>query len=192
MRIHFCIYQIMIAVAGGCFFLSACVNDPEAVKKLSQKNTKVEEATDVSLNYTIGGKTRAILTSPLMLNVQSATPYIEFPKTLHVDFYNDSTHKLESVMDARYANYKQYQSIVYLRDSVVVRNIEKGDTLYCDELYWDRNRTGMEFYTDKPVKIRTKTETLDGKGMEAGQDFKNWHIKQPVGPISIPASKFPG
>jgi hypothetical protein len=94
-------------------------------------------------------------------------------------------------MDAKYANYKQYQSIVFLRDSVVVRNIQKGDTLYCEELYWDRNRTGVEFYTDKPVKIRTKTETLDGMGMEAGQDFRNWHIMHPAGPISLPASKFP-
>lgn len=192
MKLQFNKYPVIAVVVGGCFFLSGCVNDPEVVKKLSEKNTKAEEAIDVSLNYTIGGKTRAILTSPLMLNIQAATPYIEFPRTLHVDFYNDSTHQIESVMDARYANYKQNQSIVYLKDSVIVRNIEKGDTLYCDELYWDRNRTGMEFYTDKPVKIRTKTETLDGKGMEAGQDFKNWHIKQPVGPISIPASKFPG
>lgn len=192
MKAIFNIYLLMAVVLVDCFFLSGCENDPEQVKKLNEKNTKVESATDVSLIYTIGGKTRAILKSPLMLNVQSTVPYIEFPQTLHVDFYNDSTHKIESVMDARYANYKQNQSIVFLRDSVVVRNIEKGDTLYCDELYWDRNRTGMEFYTDKPVKIRTKTETLDGKGMEAGQDFKNWHIKQPVGPISIPASKFPG
>ena len=49
-----------------------------------------------------------------------------------------------------------------------------------------------EFYTDKPVRIRTKTETINGKGMEASQDFKNWHILQSVGNISVPASKFPG
>lgn len=64
-----------------------------------------------------------------------------------------------------------------MRDSVKVINIEKGDTLYCDELYWDRNREGVEFYTEKPVKIRTKTHLIDGIGMESAQDFKNWHIK---------------
>ncbi len=192
MKLYSTYFNLFAALTMGCVFVWGCENDATKVNRLNKKNTGVEEAIAVRLNYTIGGKTKAILTSPLMLNVQATVPYVEFPKTLHVDFYNDSTHEIESVMDARYANYKQYQSIVYLRDSVVVRNIQKGDTLYCDELYWDRNRTGVEFYTDKPVKIRTKTETLDGKGMEAGQDFRNWHIMHPVGPISIPASKFPG
>ena len=62
----------------------------------------------------------------------------------------------------------------------------------CNELYWDRTKTGKEFYTDKPVKIRTKTETINGLGLEASQDFKNWRILHSVGTISVPASKFPG
>lgn len=174
-----------------CIFLFACENSVEAVKKLSQKNTAIEEAKDVLVNYTIAGHTKAILKSPLMLNVEEAVPYVEFPKTLHVDFYDDQG-KLESYLDARYAQYKQFQSKVHLRDSVVVINIENRDTLYCDELFWDRNRPGIEFYTDKPVRIRTKTQVLNGKGMESSQDFKNWRIIQSVGTIGIPSSRFPG
>ena len=98
---------------------------------------------------------------------------------------------MESKLSAFYGQYKQNQSTVFFRDSVKVINIEKGDTLYCDELYWDRNREGVEFYTDKPVKIRTKTHLIDGVGMESAQDFKNWHIKHVTGMISIPASSFP-
>ncbi|MEO8772634.1 MAG: LPS export ABC transporter periplasmic protein LptC, partial [Ferruginibacter sp.] len=72
-------------------------------------------------------------------------------------------------------------------------NIQKGDTLYCNELYWDRNRKGTEFYTDKPVKIRTKTNIINGEGMESAQDFKNWHIiNTSNSTIKIPSSKFPG
>ena len=71
-----------------------------------------------------------------------------------------------------------------------VTNI-KGDTLYCNELYWDRSRTGTEFYTDKPVRIRTKTEVIDGIGMEASQDFKEYHIIHPAGNIKVPATQFP-
>jgi LPS export ABC transporter protein LptC len=174
-----------------CIFLLSCENDESKVRNLNSTKTGVEEAKTITLNYTIGGKTKAILTSPLMLNVQESIPYVEFPKTLHVDFYNDSA-KIESKLNAHYGRYKQYQSIVYLKDSVVVINMEKGDTLICDELYWDRSKTGNEFYTDKPVRIRTKTETINGKGMEASQDFKNWRITESVGTISVPASKFPG
>ena len=128
-----------------------------------------------------------------MLNVEDTVPYVEFPKTLHTDFYNEEG-QVESILTAKYAKYKQNQSIVFLRDSVKVINIQKGDTLYCDELYWDRNRRGVEFYTDKPVKIRTKTNIINGEGgMESAQDFKNWHIMETRNStIKIPASKFPG
>ena len=174
-----------------CIFLWGCENDADKIKNLSVKKVGVEEARTVVLNYTIGGKTKAILYAPLMLNVAESVPYVEFPLTLHADLYNDSS-KIESTLDAHYGKYKQYQSIVFLKDSVVVINMGKGDTLLCDELYWDRNRTGKEFYTDKPVRIRTKTEVISGKGMEASQDFRNWRILESVGTISVPAAKFPG
>lgn len=174
-----------------CIFLFACENDASVVNKLLHKKTGVEEAKNVVIKYSVGGKLKALLNSPLMYSVQDTNAYIEFPKTVHADFYNDA-ELIESKMDARYAKYRQNQSIVYLRDSVTVVNLQKGDTLFCNELYWDRTKTGKEFYTDKPVRIRTKTETINGLGLEAGQDFKNWRILHSVGTISVPASKFPG
>jgi LPS export ABC transporter protein LptC len=184
---------IIAAFLSGCIFLSACENDEKVVNNLNKKKTGIEEARNVVINYTLEGKTKSVLTSPLMLNVNDTVPYVEFPKTLHADFYNEEG-VVESVLTAKYAKYKQNQSIVFLRDSVKVINIQKGDTLYCNELYWDRNRRGTEFYTDKPVKIRTKTNIINGEGgMESAQDFKNWHIMETRNStIKIPSSKFPG
>ena len=181
----------MAAILLGCIFLTGCENDESQVKKINSRKIGVEEARNVDINYTIGGKSKSVIHAPLMLNVQEATPYIEFPQSVHADFF-DEQELPESKLDARYARYQQYQSVILLRDSVVVINMTQGDTLYCDELYWDRNRYGREFYTDKPVRIRTRTETINGKGMEASQNFRNWHILQSVGNISVPASKFPG
>lgn len=183
---------IVAAFLTGCIFLWGCENNENEIKNLGKRKVSVEEAKNIVLNYTLGGKTKAIITSPLMLNIDDTVPYVEFPKTLHVDFYNESGI-VESKLTALYAKYKQNQSVVYLRDSVKVINMKKGDTLYCNELYWDRNRTGTEFYTDKPVSIRTKTQVIDGAGgMESGQDFKNWRIAESKGTIKIPASKLPG
>lgn len=177
------------ALFAGCFFLFSCENDEAEIKKLNAKALGQEEAKNIKLTFTTGGKTKAILTSPLMLRVQDTVPYIEFPKTLLVDFYNEAGIA-DSRLTALYARYKENRDIVYLRDSVKVTNI-KGETLYCDELYWERSRTGAEFYTDKPVRIRTLTHIIDGIGMEASQDFKNYHIKKPTGMIRIPSSQFP-
>ena len=182
--------NIVAALLLGCFFLSACENDTKEIKKLSTKTLGVEEAKNVKINYTIGGRIKAILSSSLMLRVQDTVPYVEFPKDIHVDFYNDS-QQIESKMTAHYAKYKESQGIVFLKDSVKVINMAKGDTLYCMELYWDRNRPGREFYTEKAVRIRTKTEILDGIGMEAKQNFKDFNILKVTGIIKVPASQFP-
>ena len=170
-------------------FFIGCENSDKELKDFNSRALGIEEAKNVDVNYTIGGRIKARLLSPVMLRVQDTMPYVEFPKTMHVDFYNLDT-VIESKLDARYGKYYEAQSKVFLKDSVRVINV-KGDTLYCDELWWDRNRTGTEFYTDKPVKIRTRTETLNGIGMESGQDFKNYHIIQVTGMVKVPAAEFP-
>jgi LPS export ABC transporter protein LptC len=170
--------------------LSSCGNSDKDVNEYNSKSLGVEEITNADINYTLGGKAKAKLRSPLMLRVQDVTPYVEFPKTLHVDFFGENGG-VDSRLDALYGKYFEQESKVFLKDSVKVINI-KGDTLYCDELWWDRNRKGSEFYTDKPVKIRTKTQIINGTGMEAAQDFKNWLIINPTqSVIRVPNSQFP-
>ena len=107
-----------------------------------------------------------------------------------MDFFNDTGDTIDSRLDAHYAKYQEAQSKVFLKDSVRVVN-RLGDTLYCNELYWDRSRTNQEFYTDKPVRIRRKMEIIDGVGLDARQDFKEWHIIQPTGFVKVPNSQFP-
>lgn len=182
-------YFIKTAFITGCFFISSCENSLDQLNQFTSKRTGVEEAKGVKILYTIGDKTNARITAPLMLRHQEAIPFIEFTKTIHADFFDDSLH-VKSKMDAHYARYTESESKVFLRDSVVVFNT-KGDTLYCNELYWDRKRTGEEFYTDKPVRIRTKTQIIDGDGLDAPQNFESWHIINGRGIVRVPSSEFP-
>ncbi|MGB4845414.1 MAG: LPS export ABC transporter periplasmic protein LptC [Ferruginibacter sp.] len=172
------------------FTIASCGNSDKELNEYNSKSLGVEEIKNADINYTLGGKAKAKLLSPLMLRVQQNNPYVEFPNTLHVDFFNEQG-EIESRLDASYGKYFESESKVFLKDSVRVINV-LGDTLYCNELWWDRNRTGREFYTDKPVRIRKKMEVVDGTGMEAAQDFKNWVIINPTqGLMKIPASQFP-
>ena len=188
-----CCLQVSVCVAALFFFLtffSSCGNSDKELNEYNTKALGVEEIKNADINYTLGGRPKAKLRSPLMLRVQQSNPYVEFPKTLHVDFFNDSG-KIDSRLDALYGKYFEQESKVLLKDSVRVINTV-GDTLYCNELWWDRNRLGREFYTDKPVRIRKKMEVVDGTGMEAAQNFKNWVILNPSeGVMKIPASQFP-
>ncbi|MEO8960914.1 MAG: LPS export ABC transporter periplasmic protein LptC [Ginsengibacter sp.] len=182
-------YYIKAACIAGCFFVSACENSLEDINKLTSKRIGVEVGKGVKIIYSIGEKTSAVITAPLMLRHQEAVPFIEFTKTIHADFFDDSL-RVESSLDAHYAKYEERESKVFLKDSVVVMNI-KGDTLYCNELYWDRNKKDHEFYTDKPVRIRTPTQILDGDGLDAPQDFSNWHLINGRGIVRVSSAEFP-
>ena len=180
----------MAALLAGCFFLFGCENKLEDVKNVNSKSVGKDEAINVNIKYSIGGRKKAVLTSPLMYRVLNVDNYVEFPKTIHVDFYNDAGDTLESRLDAMYAKYQESQSKVFLKDSVKVIN-RMGDTLYCNELYWDRAKTNQEFDTDKPVRIRRKMEIIDGTGMQARQDFKEWKVENPVGFVRVKSAEFP-
>lgn len=181
---------IWATVFCSCLFIYSCENTDEQIKALTSRRIGVEQAKNVVINYGAGGKVKAKLSAPLMLHYQDTVPYFEFTKHIHADFY-DSNFVIESRMDARYARYMETENKVFLKDSVKVINT-LGDTLYCKELYWDRSKIGHEFYTDKPVRIRTKTQTIDGDGLDSPQDFKDWHIVNPKGLLKVPNSQFPG
>jgi LPS export ABC transporter protein LptC len=183
------IHKLIAVLLTGCFFLIACENDLGEVKKLSDgKRTAIEEAHNVETYMSQGAKMKARLTAPYMLRYLGDPPYVEFPRSLHVDFYND-TMAMESQVDALYGKYREWEKKVYLRDSVVVMNKLKGDTLKTNELWWDQETE--KFYTDKPVFIHTKDKVFYGVGMQASQNFDWWILNQGSGRVTVPKDSFP-
>jgi hypothetical protein len=114
---------------------------------------------------------------------------MEFPKTLHVDFYDDST-RIETILDARYAKYFEYERKILMRDSVVVINTKTGDTLRTPELWWDQNK--QEFYTDKPSRINRPTERVFARnGLRAAQNLAWYDFYQASGEVKTPQDMLP-
>ncbi|MBZ4189546.1 LPS export ABC transporter periplasmic protein LptC [Niabella sp. 3A5MI-3] len=150
--------------------LIACENTEEEINALNKKVSMTDQALKVESYLSQGGKVKAKLTAPIMLRVQADTVYTEFPKTLHVDFYNDSA-RIESKLDSKYGKYMESIEMVYLRDSVRVVTL-KGDTLYCQDLWWDQNKE--RFYTHKPARfVSSNGDRLQGDdGLIATQDLK--------------------
>jgi hypothetical protein len=165
---------IKAALITGCFFMCACENDVAEVREFGKRKTGVEEGKNIDSYLSMGGKMRAHLTAPLLLRYESDSGRkAEFPNSLHVDFYNDST-KIESQLRARYGRYLENENKVFLRDSVVAFNT-KGDTLFCEELYWDQ--VLQKFYTDKRVVMsRNYRHTLivGNDGIRASQDLSTF------------------
>src|SRR5687767_9976814 len=86
------------------FFFAGCENDARVIKAWTDKKIMTEEAKDITSYLSQEGKMRAKLKAPLMIRVAADTLYVEFPQSLHVDFYNDST-RIETWLDSRYGKY---------------------------------------------------------------------------------------
>lgn len=162
----------MAAVLGCLFIFGACVNSEEEVNELLSKKIGVDEATNIQGYMSNTGKMKARLKAPSMLRYQDSSSRVVFPKSIHVDFFNDST-RIENQLDARYAEYFEVKAQVFLKDSVRVFN-NLNDTLFCQELWWDQNK--QQFYTDKPVRIHRPDMIMIGVGLSAPQDFKSFEM----------------
>lgn len=172
------------AIVCSCFFFS-CENDRRMIEELSKSKAMVEEGKDIESYLSQGNMVKAKLWAPYMLRYVSDTVYVEFPKTLHVNFF-DSVGNLDSHLDARYGKYFESLNKVYLRDSVLVYNTT-GDTLRSPDLWWDQN--SQTIYTDKKVWVKKAGTVLIGKnGMNAKQDLSEIHLKETSGLVDVPDS----
>lgn len=174
--------QLLLLSAMFCLLLAACENNPAEVNALSRKVIEVEEGKNIKAIFSQSGNRKAYLTAPAMMRVKADTQYVEFPKTIFVEFYNEQ-QQLQNVVKAKYARYFELLGKVFLRDSVVVFNTS-GDTLHCKTLWWNQNEEN--FYTDDTVVINTRTQQLQGTGFWAKSDFSKYTIRNTVGTVLLP------
>ena len=175
---HYTILKIAVTCLSSCFFMTSCENDIDAVKGLSARGGGIDVGKDVAIYISNDGKLGAKLTAPLMNRyLVDSSKMIEFPISIHVDFYKDS-NQIESQLSAKYAKYKEAENIVFLKEDVIIFNT-LGDTLWCKEMYWDQN-TG-KFYTEKDVVVKQHNPLakIYGKGLEANQNLTDIRIFKP-------------
>ena len=164
-----------------------CENDEKLIKDLTGDKVMVEEARHIESFLSQDGKLKARLTAPLMLRVLTDSMYIEFPNSLHCDFYDDSARK-ETWLDCKYGKYFESIGKVYLKDSVVVINT-KGDTLRSPDLWWDQNK--KIFYTDNPATYHGINRKIYGeKGLVATQDLTSIIFNRPTGEVKVPENTY--
>ncbi len=167
-----------VTLLSSCFFMASCENNVNDVKALSSKLGGIDVGKDVAIYISDNGRMSAKMMAPIMKKyLLDSGKMIEFPNTIKVDFYKDST-KVESKLTANYAHYIQEENKVFLKGNVVVYNT-KGDTLWCKEMYWDQNTS--KFHTDKEVVVKQHSpiSKIYGMGFEANQDLTDITIIKP-------------
>lgn len=186
--VHYSVRLVAHSLWLAAFLFTGCENDVKQIKDLTEKKVMKEEAIKIEGYLSQDGKMKAKLKAPLMLRVEADTLYVEFPNTLHVDFFDDSSN-IESRLDSKYGKYFENLGKVYLRDSVTVITVQ-GDTLRSPDLWWDQNT--KLFYTDKYAVYTGIGKVIHGgKGLVATQDLNSIIFNEPTGTMQTSQNGFP-
>lgn len=158
--------------------LVSCSNDLEKVQQLTAAdNIPDETSTGLHLVQTDSGRVQYELFGKLVESTKVPSAKTIIKDGLEVRFYNKSTGALEAILTAFYGERETQNDKMMVRDSVVVRNIEKGQQLETEELFWQND----SIFSRKAVVVKTQDEILWGKGIMADQSFSKFVILQPTG-----------
>ncbi|MCU0421170.1 MAG: LPS export ABC transporter periplasmic protein LptC [Bacteroidia bacterium] len=163
--------------------IPSCSNDVEQVKLVStDSNLPLETGSDVMINYTDSGRTKAIIKAPLLERFSGNEKfYTEMKKGITVKFLKIDG-SVESFLTSKYAIRYDRDRKMMARNDVVVLNV-KGDTLRTEELYWDE--LAQRVYSDKFVVITTQTEIIKGYGFESDVSFTSPKIYKISGIVNL-------
>lgn len=167
-----------------CFILSACSADD--LSEADSTNSELaaiplERSTGVLLLYSDSAKVKAKLSTPLLLQYHTQSPYNEMPEGLHVDFY-DPALKIMNSLSAKYGIDHLDKALVEVRDSVVIKTA-KGEVITTQQLFW--NQKSKRIYTDKFVAIASEKKLIQGYGLEAPDDLSSFSLKNTTGTIYV-------
>ena len=167
------------------FTFPACRNSTKLIDEVTKKDSifPTDHGKYVEILYTDSGAVRWRLSAPEMnhytYNVKER--YIEMPKGLYLEFFNDS-NKVKTTLKANYGIRYEDSKKTEVKYNVIVTNAS-GEILNTEQLFWDEGT--RKIYTKEFVKITTKKEILTGTGIEAEEDFSEWAMKNISGTISV-------
>jgi LPS export ABC transporter protein LptC len=161
--------------------LSACVNDINAIKKVTFKSTDPDQRTEyLHIFETEDALPKFKLFAPLAESYSKPENITKFKKGVRVDFYTEDG-EIETILTGLYGEINQSQGTMRILDSVQLYNPAKEQTMYTEALYW--NQKDSLIFTDKMVMIKSPKELLYGKGIRAKQDFSFYEFIEPQGKI---------
>jgi LPS export ABC transporter protein LptC len=169
-----CIFYLGLTIIFS-FLFSSCENDIEVVNAISNPEKLPEvSGNEVEIFYSDSAmlKVRIVTKELNRFRKADAKPYIEFPKGMHVYFY-DENKNVKAEVSARYAIYRESEKLWEAQNDVVVVNVEQ-DRLNTEQLFWDENK--QVIYTHKFAKVTKADGTISigDKGLTARQDFTNY------------------
>jgi LPS export ABC transporter protein LptC len=158
--------------------LFSCANDIEKIKQVTQTEDLPDEvSTHLTMVSTDSGYVKYVLKGAIVESYRIPVPKTVIKDGLEVSFYDKSTGELEAVLTSYYGEREPEADRMFVRDSVVLKNINKNQQLETEELHWRNDSV----FSNKAVIVKTEDAILWGKGIVADQTFDKFEILYPTG-----------
>ena len=135
---------------------------------------------DIETMMTDSGKLAMKLSAPLQLDFENGDR--SYPEGLGLEYFGKNESAICS-FQSNSAYFTQSTNLWKGEGNVQVKNLDTGDELTTEELYWSPDNES--FYTDKFVTILSEGEVHTGEGLKANQDFSTYQILKPSGTINL-------
>ena len=100
-----------------------------------------------------------------------------------MNIYSKESKAVIATFKASYVQRFNDENYYKATGNVILYNIDSGDELRTEELFWYPN--DEKFLSEKFVTIKTGNEIHSGEGMISNQDFSSYEIMKPSGIIDI-------
>jgi LPS export ABC transporter protein LptC len=167
-------FSVWISLSIICLFIYGC--DSKNVLQPSLKGIKTEVLPDQQsfnavVNFTDSGKVIAVLTAGIIKMYYTKNETL-LENKVKVEFYNVAGN-IEATLTGEKGRIDDVTKDIFIYGNVVVEN-DSGMVLNTEKLMW-RN-IDKKIWTDEFVKIKTKTEDIEGYGFESDQSLRNYTI----------------
>ena len=116
-----------------------------------------------------------------MLNFSNSFfPYFEFPENIEVILYDKNKNQTKIIAD--YAISYSNSDLIDLRNNVLV-STHLLDTLYTDQLYYDRDLEWL--FTNFNFRYVSKDKDIYGKGFDSDKSFEKIQFLEVTGFVTI-------
>ncbi len=150
----------------------------------AKQDSAIVSASNVEITYSTDGNTVVLMKAPELLRYieNEKKSYFEFPKGMHMFFYDDFG-KVSSTLKANYSIYYEDEGRWVAKYDVVSVN-KKGEKLNTEYLVWLRDEEKIT--TDQFVKITMADGSIIyGDGFESNQTFSSWEVVNGRGILNI-------
>lgn len=177
----------MATAAAVAIVVFSCKSKLDQAEELNLDDTPLQVVDSMYMIDSKNGQLQMrVITGRMEKYEKDTIRYELFPEGISVFAYKEDGI-LESTIVAEEARHDTFTSgdseIWKAYGHVVVRNIEKQQTMETDTLYWDRSK--QEIYTDCYVRMYSPDGFMQGYGMRSDERARNSIIMRPFNSYSV-------